>query len=174
MNEKLSRPKIKPKMYRFDYILEVIAISAFLVTWGLILYYIPSLPDKVAIHFNFEGKADGFGLKNSLYFEGALSTLVYGGLSFASLFTPYFNYIVTITEKNAERQYMLASRMLRVTKLFYLLCLVYSTYQQIAIAMGREENLGIAFVPLLVISNYVILFIYLIVSTSKKRIKCLN
>lgn len=77
-----------------------------------------------------------------------LATVIYIGLTALNKYPHIFNYMTTITEFNAQRQYALATRMLRFIKLailiIFLLIILFTYLTVISVTNG----LGSWFLPL--------------------------
>jgi uncharacterized membrane protein len=76
-----------------------------LAAWGLAWHYHQTLPETIPIHFNFAGEADGYGEKGHIFALPAIATIVAIVLALLSKIPHQFNYLVAITEANAEKQY---------------------------------------------------------------------
>ncbi|WP_300596803.1 DUF1648 domain-containing protein [Niabella sp.] len=91
-------------LVRLAWLLQVVSL-------GIALGTLPQLPEQIPIHFNIRGTADNFGSKYTLLLLPAIFTLVLLLLHFVKKNPSRFNYPVTITSENRERQYRLAQRM---------------------------------------------------------------
>lgn len=89
-----------------------------LAAWGLAWHYHQTLPETIPIHFNFAGEADGYGEKGHIFALPAIATIVAIVLALLSKIPHQFNYLVTITKANAEKQYR-GGRML-----LFVICLI--------------------------------------------------
>ena len=78
-----------------------ILLAAWIVAWR----YHQILPETIPIHFNFEGKPDGYGEKGYIFGMPAIATIISIVLALLSQVPHQFNYLVQITEANAEKQY---------------------------------------------------------------------
>ena len=112
-----TRPKINVSLSPLDKILESIGKLLFIIIWGLTLFVFFKLPTIIPTHFNASGKPDGFGNKLTILILPIIATLLYFGLTKLNQHPHAFNYINSITEDNAEKQYTIATRMLRVLKI---------------------------------------------------------
>jgi len=143
-----SRPGIKPVFSSFDKALELTGIVLLAILWGLSIYAYAKLPDIIPTHFNATGEADALGGKTTLLILSIVATVLYAGLTALGGFPHIFNYVRPITEANAQRQYSIATRLLRVLKvvivfIFSLIILfVYLT------TIGIMHGPGFWFLPL--------------------------
>lgn len=140
------RPKIEILLTRFDWALEAIA---FLIWSGGLLFLIlnfETTPNQIPTHFDHTGAPTTSGSKNSLWVLAAISTSLYVLLTVVARFPASFNYPVEITPQNAERQYTLAIRMIRILKIIVLMIFIY-----IHLASTLTSQLGGWFLPVLTI-----------------------
>lgn len=122
-----QRPKIELEQTPADRILEGVAAAGLIVLWVLPAAYYNDLPDTIATHFNAAGEADGYGPRITLWLLPLIGLGLYIGLTLVNRYPRIFNYPVKITPENAERQYQLATRLIRMLKtgimwLFTYLC----------------------------------------------------
>jgi uncharacterized membrane protein len=113
-----NRPKIKVERKLFDVIVDRKNWALLIAFWIYILFSFNSLPESIPTHYNFKGEIDAYGSKKMLWMLPIIATIITVGFHFLVKVPHIFNYIVSITEKNAKKQYLLASRMLRVLRLF--------------------------------------------------------
>jgi uncharacterized membrane protein len=113
-----NRPKIKLERQLFDVILDRKNWALLTAFWIYILFSYNSLPESIPTHYNFKGEIDAYGSKKMLWMLPIIATIITVGFHFLVKVPHIFNYIVSITEKNAKKQYLLANRMLRVLRLF--------------------------------------------------------
>src|SRR5690349_21517945 len=111
-----TRPRIKINLNRFDKRLEMAGLILLALMWGLaIINYLRS-PETVPIHFDSSGNPNGYGSKLTLLFLPLIPTILYLGLTQLNKYPHVFNYMTQITAENAERQYTIATRMIRILK----------------------------------------------------------
>ena len=126
------------------------------------LFYIP---ERIPIHFNGAGKADGFGNKRHIFVLPIISTLLFLGLTTLNKYPHIFNYPSQITKVNALHQYTKATRMMRVLKLVIVLIfglIIFKTIQNV-------NGLGIYFLPLTIGMIFIPILYFLIKSIKKKK-----
>lgn len=143
-----SRPKIKPDLSSFDKGLEWSGNLLLVVMWCLTVYTVLKLPGTIPIHFDAGGKPDGYGHKLTLLILPIIATIIYIGLTILNRYPQIFNYPSKITEQNAPRQYLLATRTLRFVKLAILIIfsgIILFTYLT---TIGVAKGLGALFLPL--------------------------
>lgn len=163
-----NRPSLKIKKEIIDCILEFGALIVLIATWGFTIYRFNKLPDSIATHFDLSGKPNEFGSKYTICVLPIIITFVYI-LIFKLNRNPHkFNYLTTITEQNAYKQYKLASRMMRVILFNITLMLAYITFKEIDGAYTKSSALEWWFIPLLLCSIIIPTLYMIIVSGSKK------
>lgn len=135
-------------------------ISLLLVMAGILIvaFSIPSLPDKVAVHFNLQGEPNHFGSKYELWIGVGVSVLLYMIFSFISSRPHLYNYP---SQKNdIESQYRLGSKMMRSLKvwmLFFLLIVNYIVVRSADTNSAKGVLWLIAFI-LAIIAGHLIYF----------------
>lgn len=151
---------MKIALDKYDKIWEAISISFLLTIAALITFTLPTLPDTIPIHFNFQGKADGFGSKYILWLVFGLAFLTYSIFTIISL-RPGL-YKSRMTENNIEEQYKLTAKMTRATKMYILLFFVLLTIFMLQATQGKWME----HVPYLILIFFVLIltptFYYLI------------
>lgn len=111
------RPRIKITPSSLDNKLELTSKIFLAIIWAFSLYIFWISPSIIPSHFNASGQADDYGNKLILLILPTLGTLFYFGLSKLNKYPHTFNYMVKITADNAEKQYTIATRILRFLKL---------------------------------------------------------
>ncbi len=130
-----------------DRALEVVSAVGALFTLGITLWAMPHMPDRVATHFDFFGRPDGWGPKEVLWVLPGSLLLLYVVLTIVCRFPHTFNYPVSITTENAERQYALAISAMRWLKAEFVVLLSYGAWATIQVALGQATDIGAWFVP---------------------------
>lgn len=116
-----NRPKLKILPGKSDRILEFVGLVLLTAFWAFTFYFYQSAPGEVPMHFDTSGNPNRFGSKYELFFLSGLSTILYIFLSVLMRYPHTFNYLVEITEKNAEYQYRLGVTLIRVVKIIIVL-----------------------------------------------------
>ncbi|MEM0543301.1 DUF1648 domain-containing protein [Flavobacterium sp. j3] len=159
------QPKIKIPLTITDKILEIIGVLLLLFFWVYTIYHYKELPEIIPTHFGAEGKPDGYGNKWTIFSLPAVSAIMYVGITIAIQFPHRFNYLVTITQENAEKQYLLVTRLFRIMKLTVLATFFLLDFQTIQIALGQPDIFGRWFLLLVFAMIFVPLFYFLIQSS---------
>ncbi len=76
-----------------------------------------------------------------------IATLLYFGLTKLNQHPHTFNYINSITEDNAEQQYTIMTRMLRILKIALLIIFSYIILFTYLTTIGFTNGLGVGFLP---------------------------
>ena len=159
-----DRPLIRPEMGPADWLLEVIAISGLMFFLGYVIYNFPNLPETLPTHFNGSGQADEFGDKSSFLLLPGVALFVYILLTLINLIPHRFNFSVKITPANALRQYIMATRMVRILKVSLIWGFCYLSHVTIQVAKGVASGMGIWFVPVFIGVILVPIVIYIIMA----------
>jgi hypothetical protein len=126
---------------RIDKISESISLLFLLTCAMTLLCVLPSLPDRVQIHFD-GGAADRFGNKYIFLLIFIIAFVLYVGLTILAKYpTLYKN---RLTERNLEEQYKLAAKMIRTLKLcimFFFTVLIFTITQTAQLKMIGASNL---------------------------------
>ncbi|MFM7309360.1 MAG: DUF1648 domain-containing protein [Flavobacteriales bacterium] len=101
-----------------DSLLHWTSISAILGLIAYFIYGITYFPETIPVHFDATGHADRMGGKSTLWLLLAIPSVLWFVLNYVQRNPERLNYAVTIHEKNRQRQYRLAHRLLASYKLF--------------------------------------------------------
>jgi uncharacterized membrane protein len=157
-----ERPTLKLSLTFFDQSVEVLGLLILLGFWIFTIYFYPMLPETIPTHFGGGGEPDGFGPKTAILGLPIVSTVLYLMLTFFSRYPHKMNYSTTITAENAEVQYRIMTRMIRVLKVFVLLIFWILDYKTVQIALGWPDVLGSWFLFLLFALLFAPIFYFLI------------
>jgi len=163
-----NRPRVKVPLEPIDVILET-TTAAILI--GLLVYVFisyTSLPEIVPTHINFNGEVNNTGHKTTIWLLVGITTAITIGLHILTKFPHIHNYMVNITEENAEHNYRMSSRLLRIVNLLTLLLLAYVCYSIIQRANGNDFFMKSTLVYI-IIAYSVIMPIVLIVFMLKNQ-----
>jgi uncharacterized membrane protein len=166
MNE---RPKIKPELTTTDKTLEIIDWTSILAIWTFIIISYSSLPNRIPIHYNGTGQADGFGEKVNILTLPLVATILFIGLTILNKFPHVFNYPINITADNALSQYTNATRLIRYLKFILVVIFGVITLQTIRNVNGQTNGLGVWFLPFTLGLIFIPLTYFLIKSFKTKK-----
>lgn len=165
---KSERPKFQIPLQPMDYVLEVLAILGLIFLFGSSAFYYSELPEQIPTHFGPNGAPDGFGSKTTLWLLPVIGLLIYSFMTVINRRPEGFNYLVKITPENAERQYTLATRMVRRLKTFVVLLFAYLAWRTISIANGEADSLHWWLLPVVMGATLGTTFFYASLSGKKK------
>lgn len=163
----MSRPKHQPEPAPADKGWEILAGAGMLALVLLPVLYYNDLPAQIPIHFNIHGKPDGFGSREFIWLLPVIGAALYAGMSFLERRPHKLNFQGKITEENAEDQYRLASRMIRIFKTIGVCNFAFINFIIINISLGKAEGLGPFFLPVFLIITLVPIIWYFWSSSQK-------
>jgi len=156
----MKRPRVKIPLNNSDWLLEIVGgvffISMVIYPW----YYFNQLPETIPIHYDGGGNPNGFGSKNELWNLVLVGSALYLGITILNFFPHWFNYMTTITEENAAKQYRLSTKLMRRIKVLIAICFFEIAYGTIQISLFNSESLNTWFLPAFLIATLVILVDY--------------
>lgn len=158
----MARPKLKLTLTFFDVIIETLGGILIILLVAYPIYHYANLPEEIPIHFNASGNPDGFSSKRDIWIMPFLGLAVYVGLVILNRYPHVFNYPTEITAENAERQYKLATTLLRMVNFSIALIFFYITYHSVQSAISGQGGLGIMFMPIVLLGTIGPLIWYLI------------
>lgn len=161
----LPRPIIKIPLTTTDKVVEVFGLLVCLAFWLFNLFHYNQLPDIIPTHFGGGGKPDGYGPKWSIIMLPLIGTFIYVFLTIVVRFPHKMNYMATITEDNAEKQYTSMTKMLRMLKVMLLLVFFVIDYKTIQIALDWPDVFGRWFLLLVFAMVFGPVFYFLIQSS---------
>ncbi|MFN4198440.1 MAG: DUF1648 domain-containing protein [Flavobacterium sp.] len=138
-----------------DRTLDLMTVFLLVVFWGISFYYYNDLPEEIPIHFDYAGEVDNYADKKTIFLLPLFGSMLAGFLTLVSRHPETFNYTVTITQENAERQYRNAMLMMRVMRIVIVFVFMLIDWEVIQIALGNSEGLGVWFLPILLIVVFV-------------------
>ncbi len=162
------QPKLKFEIKTSDKWVEMLSFLLLAANIALAIVAFLTLPETVPTHFNFKGDADAFGEKANVFAGPAMAFVLYVGITWLSFHPEIFNYPVKITEENADRQYRIAVRMIRWSKVsvnFIFLLITWSMYQS---ALQSTHQIQIWVILIITILPILPLIVYLNQATKKK------
>ncbi len=168
LNNTHQQIKVKLEKEFIDKFLEIIGFAFVVTLIVLPLYYFPKLPEQIPIHFNFNGEVDGYGPKYTILFFSALGVLVYIALFILSKFPHKFNYLVKITEQNAEIQYMKATRLIRKMNTIIIAMLFFIDYEIIFKSLNQQPFILAPMIYLFLLLLFIIIGHYIFSSLKNK------
>jgi len=138
----MKQPKILIPFTITDIIVEITGVISLIFFWVMLILNYSKLPQIVPIHYNTQGEVDNFGSKMSLIILAIIATVIFIGLSYFSKKPHLLNYPVEIHSHNAEKQYTIATKMLRYLKVSIVWVFFLVFYKTVQIANGQNDFLG--------------------------------
>lgn len=130
-----NRPKHKLPMTVMDRVAELISAVVLLTATTFFLIGYSAISDSIPMQYDFSGNVSRMGSKSELLLLLGVLIVIYAGLTVLQRYPHVYNYLVEITEENAERQYSLAVRMIRWLKLMmvslFSMILVQASYPDV-------------------------------------------
>mgnify|MGYP002713023066 CR=1 FL=1 len=134
----MPRPKIKIKPTVIDILVEIIGVFALSILVGLPIYYYSQLPETIPTHFGLDGTANAWGHRDTIWILPSIGLVLFALLWILNKYPHVFNYLKPITEENAQRQYFLATRMMRILNSSVVVLMAYLIYGQIQVALENQ------------------------------------
>lgn len=104
---------IKSNIYKISTAICVLILAA--VTVFVFLSW-SDVPDRIPIHYNFAGEANGYGGKGSIILLIAISWITFLILTISVKFPDKWNMPVEVTEENKSRLYAITRALLEFMK----------------------------------------------------------
>ncbi len=164
----VKKPKLKIPLTTTDEILEIMGIFIVLGMWILTLWNYTDLPETIPTHYGLGGKADAFGNKQNIFILPIIAPILYILLTILSKSPHTFNYFVEITEENAEYQYAISTRMIRILKISIVCIFMFIVYSDIQNARGNMDGLSVWFFPITILLIFAPIVYSLIESLKNK------
>jgi uncharacterized membrane protein len=139
-----SRPKLDIPFGAVERTLNAAAALGLFFDAYLLWRFWSILPDRLPTHYDFAGKPDAWGGKETLVILPLVSLFFFIIFVILERFPRIYNYPVVITEENAERQYRLARSLLTWINFSIIWFFAYMEWRTILVALGRADGLGIA------------------------------
>jgi uncharacterized membrane protein len=164
-----ERPQYQSNLLFVDLLGRNFSRLLLLFLWLSVFYMYKHLPDIIPTHFNVSGEVDDYGNKYTLFLIPLLGTVLFVVMSILVRYPEKFNYPVKITPTNAQRQYVLATRLIRwlnVTIMIVFNGLLWLIYYS---AIKSEAVQAMFIAVLLILLTFVPLVIYFIASYRQKN-----
>jgi len=164
----VQRPKLVLPLRSLDKIIEGVCVLMLVSAWILATYYWSRVPAEIPVHFNIFGEADAYGQKRMIFLLPSVCTALYVLLTIVNQFPHAFNYPVPITQVNAEYQYPLATRVIRILKMLLIGIFAVGVVLTSQTALGRNV-VGLKLVILIFMVGIVGVLPYTIFASQRRR-----
>ncbi len=144
-----KRPRLDIKPNAKERTTETICWVALVLFLSFTVYAYNVLPDTIPTHFNGKGNVDATGDKATFWIMPIMAVFTFLLLTVFNRFPHTFNYMVEITEDNAEFQYRTAMQMMRVLKLMMVILFFLISITIFLTAKGVINGGGI---PMIIIA----------------------
>ena len=140
-----GKPILRIEKNIYDRIIEFIGVLFLVALIAIPVIYYKQLPDRIPVHFNGAGEADGFGGKSSIWIFPAVGLFIWLLMTIVAAFPNIFNYPVKITQQ----------------KVVILLMFSFISFRTIQTAVGKAAGIGKVFLPVfLVLIGGIIVFYF--------------
>lgn len=106
--------------------------------WWFTLKNYRTLPDRIPVHFDMEGKADGFGGRIYAFLMPVLALGLYAVFTYGTRHPEDTNFPVEITDQNMNAQYLIMKIGLRT--LFIVLGMVFLNIQDYMFRYAADDK----------------------------------
>jgi len=106
--------------------------------WWFTIKHYKTLPHRIPIHFDLDGKADNFGKKRYIFLMPILGTFLYLVFMYVTAHPESSNFPVEITESNEETQFLIMMIFLRW--LLMLVLFIFLNSQDLSVRYTFDEN----------------------------------
>jgi len=138
----MKQPKKDISLTATDQLIIAVGFVGLAALIGIPAYYYSALPDSIPRHFDASGTPDAYSGKGVIWALPIIGSLLFIGMHWLSYHPHTFNYVVPITEENAEEQYTIAVRMIRTLNTVIVCLFAYIAYATVQVALERQQGLG--------------------------------
>jgi uncharacterized membrane protein len=147
--QEYPRPEIYIQKKSIDIFFEMVALLTIIFMWAFCLYHYKSLPEIIPTHYGANGIADDYGSKKTLFLIPGIVTIIVVGMRWLNRYPHKFNYMTAITADNAERQYRMATRLIRYIQFIISVLFSYIVVKTVEDSYVEQSKLDIWFVFIL-------------------------
>lgn len=140
--------------------IEIIAALLLLILFIYTFISWSSLPETIPVHFDAKGQPDGYGGRITIFFSPLLTLALFVLLTVLNRRPDIFNYAVRISPENAEYQYRLATRMLRLLKLSLVVLFSAITWSVVHSAQSGNSDYVMWVLPFALIITFLPIIYY--------------
>ena len=137
--------------------LMALALIGTLALCAITLYWWPTLPATIPTHFGVDGRPNAYGSKNTTFLLPGIQIVMLLLFGVLARYPWIYNYPVTITSENAERQYRRGRTLLTTVNAVLAWFFLAIQWQTIQVARGATSTLGGLFSLPMVIA-FIVLF----------------
>ena len=156
-----SRPKLNIAFGLGDKIIEIAGWAMLVFCWSFTIWAYGKMPQTIPTHFDGAGTPDDYGDKGTFFILPAILTVIFLVLTIINKYAYAYNYPVTITKENAEKQYTYATKMMRTMKLTVTIMFTTINVFTYTTTIGKTAGLGFWFLPVTLALLFVPLGFYI-------------
>lgn len=161
------RPKVNLPDTKVEGIYDTISLMCVVLLIFATIGGIAYLPDRIPIHWNLAGEADGYGGKMTILLIPVMSVLFYIGFAYIVKRPHTFNYLQKLTPENYKEQYLNARKLLRIVHIISQIIFVIIVGFMLRGAFGEEQDIPSWFIIVMLFTMIVISIIYAYRSVGK-------
>jgi len=144
-------------------IFDIFNFGLLVFLWWFTIKHYKRLPQTIPVHFDFDGKADGFGSKKYSFLMPGFATALYVLFAFVIRDPESANYPVHITEQNKDAQFLIMEIFIRW--LYIVISLIFLNNLDYMFRYAFDEKVKprvpLAMSILAVIGSLVVTFIFI-------------
>ena len=163
-----DRPRIKLEMTEWDRLMDIIVLVVVVLHIVYVARSFSALPEIIPTHFDAHGQPDGHGSRAFIWVLPGVTAFLFVVLQLLSRYPHIYNYLVKITQENAEKQYRNAIKMIRLLNIVVQVLFFYISYISITASKGLSVANSAYIIPMIIISLFVFIAYYLIKSVKNK------
>lgn len=146
---------------KLDNFLDIFGYILLILYWIMVIITFQKLPEEIPVHYNGAGEVDALGTKNSIFMLPVIATLQVLLMSALIKNPENLNFS---NKENIEQQIINTTKTIRFLKVGILIVFIFIDYKTIIISLeGKNEGLGIWFLPFFLI----LIFIPIIINIYK-------
>lgn len=145
LKQEITRPKLMLQKKAVDWFFEISALFCIIFMWAYSFYNYSTLPNTIATHFNISGQPDVYGSKSTIFLLPLITTILVFVLRILNRYPHHFNYPTAITVENAERQYSMATRLMRYLQFIISALFTYIVVKTVQDAHLQQSKLSVYF-----------------------------
>ena len=165
----IERHIINLKLSPTDLLVDRLAWAGLLFILFFTIISYKNLPEIIPMHFDVKGQADGYGSKMTIWIVPAILAGIVACISILNKYPHIFNYLKPITPDNAQKQYGLATRLLRYLKLSIVTIFGFITVSTVSTVNTQKAGIGIWVLPVSLIFIFVPIIIYFYEANKKEN-----
>lgn len=145
--------------------LEIVSLVALVLLIFITIgaFYGPArLPDRIPVHFNAAGQADGWGSPALLLVFPGFAVVIYLLMSLVSRFPAAFNFPVRVTPLNRPRLEELALNMIAWLKAEVVVLFTCIAWSAIRAARSPDQHLSTVLMPALLVAVFATCIVHIV------------